>query len=154
MPQLWIEVNLKSKSILKTKRTKFYSVLYYLYFERKVLSIFKKLYRIKQKVYFENVDGPIFARGQNFNDHLKQNKHIDDSAKIQELIQFGSECDWELRRNVIQAVQRSEKVKIRRKKLGRNDGRPKRERPASIKNSCKRGIYCWNKFTTVHVCKK
>lgn len=84
MPQLWREVNLKSKSILKTKRTKFYSVLYYLYSERKVLSIFKKLYRIKQKVYFEDVNGPIFARGQNFNDHLKQNKHNDDSAKIQE----------------------------------------------------------------------
>lgn len=63
------------------------------------------------------MSGLIFARGQ-INDHFKENKHIDDPAKIKELIQFGSECEEELRTNVIQAVEKSDN---HYGKLARND---------------------------------
>lgn len=63
------------------------------------------------------MNGLIFVRGK-INEHFKQNKHIEDAAKIKELIQFGSECEVELRTNVIQAVEKSENHygKLMRKK--------------------------------------
>ncbi|ESO94974.1 hypothetical protein LOTGIDRAFT_232124 [Lottia gigantea] len=74
----------------------------------KVLKVFKDLHRTRKKV-FHGDSFALTAARDKINTEFKTNKDVADSAKIEELLTVGRDCEILLRKTVIQAVKKPNK---------------------------------------------